>query len=210
MSPHIVNAFAGGLNQIYFPAGILQPPFFDAKADDAVNYGGIGMVIGHEITHHFDDSGRHYDAGGSLTDWWTAEDAAGYKARAAKVAARYGTLSPLPGYHINGELTLGENISDIAGLSIAYDGLQRALKRSGTADKKVDGYTPAQRFFISNALVWRTKVREKFLINQLQTDAHSPAKYRVLMPMSNTPYFGQAFSCKPGSAMVGADPLTVW
>lgn len=209
-SPHIVNAFAGGLNQIYFPAGILQPPFFDAKADDAVNFGGIGMVIGHEITHHFDDSGRNFDAGGSLTDWWTAEDAAGYKARAAKVAARYGAISPLPGYNINGELTLGENISDISGLPIAYEGLQRALKRSGTAEKKVEGYTPAQRFFISNALVWRTKVRTEFLINQLRTDSHSPAKYRVLTPMSNTPYFGQAFSCKPGSAMVAKDPLTVW
>ena len=209
-SPHIVNAFAGGLNQITFPAGILQPPFFDAKADDATNYGGIGMVIGHEITHHFDDSGRNFDAGGSLTDWWTAADAAGYKARAEKVAARYGAISPLPGYNINGQLTLGENISDISGLPIAYEGLQRALKRSGTADRKVEGYTPAQRFFISNALIWRTKVRTEFLINQLRTDGHSPAKYRVLTPMGNTPYFAQAFSCKPGSAMVASDPLTVW
>lgn len=210
ISPHIVNAFAGGLNQIIFPAGILQPPFFDAKADDATNYGGIGMVIGHEITHHFDDSGRNFDAGGSLTDWWTPDDAAGYKARADKVAERYAAISPLPGYNINGRLTLGENISDISGLPIAFEGLQRALKRSGTADKKVDGYTPAQRFFISNALVWRTKVRTEFLINQLRTDSHSPAKYRVLTPMSNTPYFGQAFSCKAGSAMVAKDPLTVW
>ncbi|WP_457423724.1 M13 family metallopeptidase [Roseateles sp. P5_E7] len=209
-SPHIVNAFAGGLNQITFPAGILQPPFFDAKADDAVNYGGIGMVIGHEITHHFDDSGRNYDASGSLTDWWTPADAAGYKARADKVAERYGAISPLPGYSINGRLTLGENISDISGLPIAYEGLQRALKRSGGADKKVDGYTPAQRFFLSNALVWRTKVRMEFLINQLRTDTHSPAKYRVLTPMSNAVYFGQAFSCKAGSAMVASDPLTVW
>ncbi|MBI3350317.1 MAG: M13 family metallopeptidase [Burkholderiales bacterium] len=209
-SPHIVNAFAGGLNQITFPAGILQPPFFDAKADDATNYGGIGMVIGHEITHHFDDSGRNFDAGGSLTDWWTAADAAGYKARAEKVAARYGAISPLPGYNINGQLTLGENISDISGLPIAFEGLQRALKRSSTADRKVEGYTPAQRFFISNALIWRTKVRTEFLINQLRTDGHSPAKYRVLTPMGNTPYFAQAFSCKPGSAMVASDPLTVW
>lgn len=209
-SPHIVNAFAGGLNQIIFPAGILQPPFFDAKADDAVNYGGIGMVIGHEITHHFDDSGRNFDAGGSLTDWWTPADAAGYKARADKVAERYSAISPLPGYHINGRLTLGENISDMSGLPIAYEGLQRALKRSGGADKKIDGYTPAQRFFLSNALVWRNKVRTEFLINQIRTDSHSPAKYRVLTPMSNSAYFAQAFSCKPGSAMVARDPLTVW
>ncbi|KQW41990.1 MULTISPECIES: M13 family metallopeptidase [unclassified Roseateles] len=210
ISPHIVNAFAGGLNQIIFPAGILQPPFFSATADDATNYGGIGMVIGHEITHHFDDSGRNFDAGGSLTDWWTSTDAAGYKARADKVAERYAAISPLPGYTINGRLTLGENISDISGLPIAYEGLQRALKRSGTADKKIDGYTPAQRFFISNALVWRTKVRNEFLINQIRTDSHSPAKYRVLTPMSNTPYFAQAFSCKAGSGMVAPDPLTVW
>ncbi|MFN3861670.1 MAG: M13 family metallopeptidase [Roseateles sp.] len=210
VSPHIVNAFAGGLNQITFPAGILQPPFFDAKADDAVNFGAIGMVIGHEITHHFDDSGRNFDANGSLTDWWTAEDAAGYKARADKVAERYAAISPLPGYHINGRLTLGENISDVSGLSIAYEGLQRALKRSGQADKKIDGYTPAQRFFLSNALLWRTKVRTEFLINQLRTDSHSPAKYRVLTPMANSPYFAQAFSCKPGSPMVASDPLTVW
>jgi putative endopeptidase len=209
-SPHIVNAFAGGLNQITFPAGILQPPFFDAKADDASNYGGIGMVIGHEITHHFDDRGRNFDAGGSLTDWWTPADAAGYKARADKVAERYATISPLPGYNINGRLTLGENISDMSGLSIAYEGLQRALKRSGGADKKIDGYTPAQRFFISTALIWRTKVRTEFLINQLRTDSHSPAKYRVITPMSNTPYFAQAFSCKAGSAMVASDPITVW
>jgi putative endopeptidase len=209
-SPHIVNAFAGGLNQITFPAGILQPPFFDAKADDAVNYGGIGMVIGHEITHHFDDSGRNFDASGSLADWWTPADAAGYKARADKVAERYGAISPLPGYNINGRLTLGENISDMSGLPIAYEGLQRALKRNGGADKKIDGYTPAQRFFLSNALVWRTKVRTEFLINQIRTDAHSPARYRVLTPMSNSPYFAKAFSCKPGSAMVASDPITVW
>ncbi|MDR7271791.1 putative endopeptidase [Pelomonas saccharophila] len=209
-SPHIVNAFAGGLNQITFPAGILQPPFFDAKADDASNYGGIGMVIGHEITHHFDDSGRNFDAGGSLTDWWTPADAAGYKARADKVAERYSAISPLTGYNINGRMTLGENISDMSGLPLAYEGLQRALKRSGRADKKIDGYTPAQRFFISTALIWRTKVRTEFLINQIRTDNHSPAKFRVLTPMSNTPYFAQAFSCKPGSAMVASDPITVW
>jgi putative endopeptidase len=209
-SPHIVNAFAGGLNQITFPAGILQPPFFDAKADDAVNYGGIGMVIGHEITHHFDDSGRNFDASGSLTDWWTPADAAGYKARADKVAERYGAISPLSGYNIDGRLTLGENISDMSGLPIAYEGLQRALKRNGGADRKIDGYTPAQRFFISNALIWRTKVRPEYLINQIRTDAHSPAKYRVLTPMSNSPYFAKAFSCKAGSAMVASDPITVW
>jgi putative endopeptidase len=210
MAPYIVNAQAGGLNEITFPAGILQPPFFDPKADDATNYGAIGMVIGHEITHHFDDSGRSFDASGSLTDWWTPADAAGYKERADKVAQRYGAISPLPGYNINGRLTLGENISDMSGLPIAYEGLQRALKRTGGADRKIDGYTPAQRFFISNALIWRTKVRPEFLINQIRTDSHSPARYRVLVPMSNSAYFAQAFSCKRGSPMVASDPITVW
>ena len=210
MAPYIVNAQAGGLNEITFPAGILQPPFFDAKADDAFNYGGIGMVIGHEITHHFDDSGRNFDATGTLTDWWTPADAAGYQVRADRVAERYSAISPLPGYRINGRLTLGENISDMSGLPIAYEGLQRALKRTGGADQKIDGYTPAQRFFISNALVWRNKVRPEFLINQLRTDSHSPAPYRVLTPMSNTAYFAQAFQCKAGSAMVAKDPITVW
>jgi putative endopeptidase len=210
MAPYVVNAQAGGLNEITLPAGILQPPFFDAKADDATNYGGIGMVIGHEITHHFDDSGRNFDAIGTLTDWWTPADAAGYKLRADKVADRYSAISPLPGYNINGRLTLGENISDMSGLPIAFEGLQRALKRTGGAGKLVDGYTPAQRFFLSNALVWRAKVRTEFLINQVRTDSHSPAKYRVLTPMSNSAYFAQAFSCKPGSAMVASDPLTVW
>lgn len=212
MAPYIVNAQAGGLNEITFPAGILQPPFFSATADDALNYGGIGMVIGHEITHHFDDSGRNFDATGSLTDWWTPADAAGYKLRADKVAERYGAIEPLPGYHINGRLTLGENISDMSGLPIAFEGLLRALKRSGrdAASQKIDGYTPAQRFFISNALVWRSKVRDEYLINQLRTDPHSPGKARVLVPMSNSAYFAQAFSCKAGSPMVASDPITVW
>jgi putative endopeptidase len=209
MSPHIVNASAGGLNEITFPAGILQPPFFDAKADDATNYGGIGMVIGHEITHHFDDSGRNFDATGTLTDWWTPADAEGYKARADRVAALYSAIQPLPGQSINGRLTLGENISDMSGLPIAYEGLQIALKRSGKT-QSIDGYTPAQRFFIGNALVWRRKARMEALINQLRTDPHSPAKYRVLAPMSQSPYFAKAFSCKAGDAMVAADPITVW
>ncbi|MBT9500186.1 MAG: M13 family metallopeptidase [Burkholderiaceae bacterium] len=208
-SPHIVNAFAGGLNEITFPAGILQPPFFDASADDAVNYGGIGMVIGHEITHHFDDRGRQFDANGSLSDWWTPEDAAAYKARAARVVELYGGYEPLPGQRVNGQLTLGENISDVAGMPLAFDGLQRALKRSGKTGK-IQGYTPEQRFFLSNALIWRDKKRVEALINQLRTDSHSPAPYRVLGPMSNLPAFAKAFSCKAGDAMVAGDPITVW
>lgn len=216
MSPYIVNASAGGLNEITFPAGILQPPFFDAKADDATNYGGIGMVIGHEITHHFDDSGRNFDSIGTLTDWWTAEDAAAYKQRAERVVALYGGYQPVPGHYINGRLTLGENISDMSGLPIAFEALQIALKRTGQDGKggkgaaKIDGYTPEQRFFLSNALVWRGKSREEATINQLRTDPHSPGKFRVLGPMSNSPYFAKAFSCKVDKAMVAADPITVW
>ena len=209
MSPYIVNATAGGLNEITFPAGILQPPFFDAKADDAVNYGGIGMVIGHEITHHFDDNGRNFDAVGSLTDWWTPADAAAYKQRADRVADLYSSYEPVPGFHINGRMTLGENISDMSGLPIAYDALQAALKRTGKTEK-IDGYTPEQRFFLSNALVWRSKSRPESLINQVRTDPHSPAPFRVRGPMSNSPAFAKAFSCKAGSSMVAADPITVW
>lgn len=210
ISPHIVNAFAGGLNEITFPAGILQPPFFDAKADDALNYGGIGMVIGHEITHHFDDRGRQYDAVGNLSDWWTPEDAAAYKARAQRVVQLYGAYRPLPDEAINGQLTLGENISDVAGLPIAYEGLQRALARSGGGAGKIDGYTPSQRFFLANALIWRGKTRTEWLINQLRTDSHSPGKFRVLGPMSQFPAFAQAFACKPGDPMAAAEPIRIW
>lgn len=209
MSPYIVNAQAGGLNEITFPAGILQPPFFDAKLDDAMNYGGIGMVIGHEIVHHFDDRGRQFDSIGSLKDWWTASDAEHYKARADRVVALYESYEPVPGTPINGRLTLGENISDMAGMPIAFDALQNALKRTGKTDK-IDGFTQEQRFFLSNALVWRNKTREAALLNQLRTDPHSPGKYRVLAPMSNMPEFAKAFSCKTGDAMVATDPIKVW
>lgn len=213
MAPHIVNASAGGLNEITFPAGILQPPFFDARADDAVNYGAIGMVIGHEITHHFDDSGRMFDAIGTLTDWWTPADAAAYRQRADKVAALYAGYEPVPGHRINGRLTLGENISDLSGLPIAFDALQAALARDRAAGRpagRIDGYAPEQRFFLSNAVIWRVKARDESVINQLRTDPHSPGKFRVLGPMSNAPAFARAFACKNDSAMVAREPLSVW
>ena len=216
-SPHIVNAFAAGGNQIVFPAGILQPPFFDEKADDASNYGGIGMVIGHEITHHFDDRGRQFDAVGNLRDWWQPADAAAYKARADKVAALYSSYEPVPGVRINGRQTLGENISDLAGIQIAYDGLQIALQRQRAADKQagrtaalVDGRTPEQRFFLSHATIWRGKYRTEAMIDQLRTGQHSPGRWRILGPLSNIPAFAQAFSCKPGDAMVAGEPIVVW
>ena len=208
-SPHIVNAFAGSLNDIVFPAGILQPPFFDENADDAVNYGAIGAVIGHEITHHFDDRGRQFDADGNLSDWWTADDAAAYRARAERVAALYSGYEPTPGVRIAGRQTLGENISDLSGVQIAFDSLQLALRRSGKAEA-VDGLTPDQRFFVAYATVWRSKMRVEALVNQLRTDSHSPTPYRVLGPLSNTPAFAAAFGCKAGSTMVAADPIAIW
>ena len=212
-SPHIVNAFAGGGNQIIFPAGILQPPFFDASADDASNYGAIGMIIGHEITHHFDDRGRQFDSVGNLRDWWTAADAAAYKARADRTAALYSGYEPLPGERINGRQTLGENLSDLGGMQIAYVGLQIALERqrkAGLATPLIEGRTPEQRFFMSNAVVWRSKQRDEALINQLRTGQHSPGRFRVLGPMSNMTSFAQAFGCKAGDAMVAAEPIVVW
>ena len=209
-SPHLVNAFAGGLNEIVFPAAILQPPFFDAQADDAVNYGGIGAVIGHEITHHFDDRGRQYDEVGNLSEWWNADDAARYQERAAKVAHQYSGYAPLPGQLINGQQTLGENISDLGGVHIAFDGLQRALKRQPTG--KIDNYTPEQRFFLSFATIWRTKYRTEALIDQLRTGNHSPARYRVVGPLANVPAFAEAFNCQAGAPMMRApaEQISIW
>ena len=216
-SPHIVNAFAAAGNQIVFPAGILQPPFFDASADDASNYGAIGMIIGHEITHHFDDRGRQFDAVGNLRDWWQPADAAAYKARADQVAAFYSGYEPVPGVRINGRQTLGENISDLAGIQIAYDGLQIALQRQRETDKlagqptaPVADRTPEQRFFLSHAKVWRGKYRTEAMVDQLRTGSHSPGRWRILGPLSNIPAFAQAFNCKPGDAMVAAQPIVVW
>jgi predicted metalloendopeptidase len=211
-SPHIVNAFAGGFNNIVFPAGILQPPFFDDAADDATNFGGIGMVIGHEITHHFDDRGRQYDEVGNLADWWTAEDAQAYQARADRLAAQYSGYAPLPGHAINGVQTLGENISDLGGIKIAYDGLQIALTRAPAAVGKPGEPTPQQRFFISFATIWRDKMRAEALITQLRSGQHSPPRFRVLGPLANMPAFAQAFSCPPTSPMLRAEGerITIW
>ena len=213
MAPHIVNAQAASGNQIVIPAGILQPPFFDAQADDASNFGGIGMVIGHEITHHFDDRGRQSDAQGNLRDWWQPQDAAAYKVKADLVDKLYSAIEPLPGVHINGRLTLGENLSDLGGLQIAYDGLQVALARQRAAGQPVplvNGQTPEQRFFAANALIWRGKARPEALVDQLRTDSHSPGRWRVLLPMQNTPAFARAFGCKAGDAMVAGSPVQIW
>jgi putative endopeptidase len=215
-SPHTVNAFAGGFNNIVFPAGILQPPFFDAAADDATNFGGIGAVIGHEITHHFDDRGRRFDEVGNLADWWTADDAVAYTARADRLAAQYSAYAPLPGHAINGVQTLGENISDLGGVQIAYDGLQIALARAaaqgGATKTAADLPTPSQKFFVSYATIWRDKIRAEALITQLRSGQHSPARFRLLGTLANTPAFAQAFACSPESPMLRpeAERITIW
>jgi len=209
-TPSLVNAFAGGLNEIVFPAAILQPPFFYANADPAVNYGGIGTVIGHEITHHFDDRGRQFDSVGNLNDWWQPEDAAAYKARAALVAEQFSAFEPVPGQRINGRQMLGENISDLGGVKIAYDGLQIALARKPVGP--IDGLTQPQRFFISYGIIWRSQQRIESLLDQLRTGQHSPGRYRVLGPLANVTEFEAAFACPKGAAMMRAPEarISIW
>jgi putative endopeptidase len=211
MTPPTVNAYySSRLNEIVFPAGILRPPFFDAGADDAVNYGGIGAVIGHEMTHGFDDQGRKSDADGNLKDWWTAEDAAKYKARSAMVEKQFDGYVAIDSLHVNGKLTLGENTADLGGLSIAYGALQKALK--GKSRAPIDGFTPEQRFFLSFAQIWRNNIRPEALKLRLNTDPHSPGNFRCIGPLSNMPEFAQAFGLKNGDAMVrpAADRAKIW
>lgn len=215
MTPPTVNAYYNSaLNEIVFPAGILQSPFFDAKADDASNYGGIGMVIGHEFTHGFDDRGRKFDAVGNRRDWWTPEDAARYNAKADAIAKQYDGYAPLPNMNINGKFTLGENIADFGGLRIAYLGLQKAeaAKPESERNKIIDGMTVSQRFFVNYAQSWRQNMREAELRRRLMTDSHSPARFRVLGPLGNLPEFGKAFGCKEGDKMIRAasEQVTVW
>src|SRR3989475_142412 len=200
MTPPTVNAYYDPTaNNINFPAGILQPPFFDFSLDDAVNYVGIGAVIGHEITHGFDDQGRHYDAEGNLADWWTPEDAAQFQARAKKVVEQFRGYEPLPGVEVNGELTLGENIADLGGASLAYEALQRSL--AGKGKKLIDGLTPEQRFFLSLAQVWRASMPENALRQQLAVDPQSPGMIRAIGPLVNLQPFYDAFGIRAG------DPL---
>jgi putative endopeptidase len=215
MTPPTVNAYySSALNEIVFPAGILQSPFFNEKADDAANYGGIGMVIGHEFTHGFDDRGRKFDAVGNRRDWWTTEDAARYTAKADAIAKQYDAFAPLPNMNINGKFTLGENIADFGGLRIAYLGLQmaEAAKPANERNKVIDSMTTSQRFFLNYAQSWRQNMREAELRRRLMTDSHSPARFRVLGPLGNLPEFGKAFSCKEGDKMIRAasEQVTVW
>ncbi|QYJ69155.1 M13 family metallopeptidase [Flavobacterium litorale] len=201
MAPQIVNAyFNPSYNEIVFPAAILQPPFYDYKADEAVNYGGIGAVIGHEISHGFDDSGSRYNADGNLVNWWSNEDLEKFTGLGGALASQYSQLQPLPGTYVDGEFTLGENIGDLGGVNAAYDGLQIYLEKNGRPGL-IDGYTPEQRFFISWATIWRTKMRDEAIKNQVKTDPHSPAMYRAYVPLQNVDAFYEAFDIKKGDGM---------
>ncbi|HLV62960.1 M13 family metallopeptidase [Galbibacter sp.] len=201
MSPQTVNAyFNPSYNEIVFPAAILQPPFFNFKADAAVNYGGIGAVIGHEISHSFDDSGADYDANGNLENWWTEKDLIQFNALGDSLAAQYSRIEVLPEVFINGKFTLGENIGDLGGVNAAYDGLQLHLKEHGSPGL-IDGFTPEQRFFMSWATVWRTKMRDEALKTRIKTDPHSPGMYRATQPLINMEVFYQAFDINEGDQM---------
>ncbi len=196
MSPQTVNAsYSPNLNAITFPAGILQPPFFFENGDDAVNYGGIGVVIGHEMTHGFDDQGRKYDAKGNLNDWWTPEDAEKYKQMTSILVKQFNNFIINDSLHVDGELTLGENISDLGGLTIALNAVKEAWKRNPPPEK-IDGFTPLQRFFLSYAQIWRSNIRDKELMRRLKEDVHSPAIARVNGIVYNIPEFYVAFEIK--------------
>ena len=213
MTPQTVNAyFNPNQNEIVFPAGILQPPFFDLTMDDAVNYGAIGVVIGHEMTHGYDDEGRKFDGDGNLKDWWTAADAQAFEARAQLVVDEYSGFEALPGVHVNGRLTLGENLADLGGVTLAYDALERALAREPAKRKTVDGLTPDQRFFISFAQVWRTNWRPDALRQRITTDVHSPGQFRAIGPEENFQPFYDAFGIREGAPLWRAPALraVIW
>jgi putative endopeptidase len=209
-SPPTVNAsYSGVNNDITFPAGILQPPFFNFEADDAINYGAIGGVIGHEISHGFDDSGSRFDADGNLKMWWTADDRKKFEERAACVIKQFGEYEVQPGLFINGKLTLGENIGDFAGLTVAYEAFKKSLEgKPRPAD--IDGFTPEQRFFLGWAQVWAGKYTPEAERLQVETNTHSLPRWRVNGPLSNMPQFAQAFGCKQGQKMVRSDMCQIW
>lgn len=212
MAPQTVNAyFNPSYNEIVFPAAILQPPFYDYNADDAVNYGGIGAVIGHEISHSFDDSGARFDKDGNLNNWWTEEDATKFKALGDSLASQYSNIEVLPDTKINGAFTLGENIGDLGGVNVAYDALQLLFKEEGKPDM-IDGYTAEQRYFMSWATVWRTKYRDEALKNRIKTDPHSPGMVRAGQPLKNVEAFYEAFDIKEGDGMFlpEADRVRIW
>jgi predicted metalloendopeptidase len=209
-SPPTVNAYYyPPQNNINFMAGILQPPFYEKDLDDAVNFGGIGAVIGHELTHGFDDQGRQYDAEGNLRDWWTPEDEKSFNERAECEVKEYGDFTVSGGEHINGKLTLGENTADNGGLRIAYMALMEQLATHAPSER-IDGFTPEQRFFLGYGQVWCTNATPEALRLQVQTNPHSPGEFRVNGTVSNMEQFSKAFVCKPGQRMVRANACRVW
>jgi predicted metalloendopeptidase len=200
MTPQTVNAYYNpDMNEVVFPAAILQPPFFNLAADDAVNYGAIGAVIGHEMTHGFDDQGRMSDGDGNLTDWWTETDAREFTKRAELVAAQYGTYTPIDTMKVNGHLTLGENISDLGGLTIAYYAYKKSL--GGSTPEVIDGFSGEQRFFLGWAQVWARKYRDDEMRRRLLTDPHSPSEYRANGVVANMPEFYASFGLKEGDRL---------
>lgn len=209
MTPPTVNAYySPSRNEIVFPAGILQPPFFDPKADPAVNYGAIGAVIGHEMTHGFDDQGRKFDAKGNLKEWWTPQDAKNYEARAACVEKQFAAYEVQPGLHENGKLVLGESIADLGGLTIAHMAYERSL--GGAKPPVIDGLTADQRFFLAFARVWAGAARPQYEQMQVRVDPHPAAQFRAIGAPSNMPAFAAAFGCKPGDPMVRAEQCRIW
>ncbi len=212
MSPQTVNAYYNPrYNEIVFPAAILQPPFYDYKADAAVNYGGIGAVIGHEISHGFDDSGARFDAEGNLNNWWTEKDLEEFETLGNDLAEQYSAIEVLDSVYINGEFTLGENIGDLGGVNAAYDGLQIHLENNENPGK-IDGFTPEQRFFLSWATVWRTKMRDEAMRNRIKTDSHSPGMYRAYVPLQNIDAWYDAFTIEEGDKMYvkPEDRVRIW
>jgi putative endopeptidase len=211
MTPPTINAYYNPLlNEIVFPAGILQLPMFDANADDAINYGAIGMIIGHEMTHGFDDEGAQYDKFGNLENWWSQKDSLRFVGKSKKVINLYNTFTVLDSLHVNGALTNGENIADIGGINIAYDAFK--MTPEGKDSILIDGFTPDQRFFISYAQCWRSKEKDELVRQRINTDPHSPPMFRVIGPLMNSPAFFKAFNVQPGNKMYKADSarITIW
>ena len=211
MTPQTVNAYYNpGKNEIVFPAAILRPPFFNKDADDAVNYGGIGAVIGHEISHGFDDQGSKYDGDGNLRNWWTEKDRQAFKALTERLVAQYNEYSPLPGKTVNGQLTLGENIADLAGLAIAHRAYRLSL--DGAEPPIIDGWTGDQRFFMGWSQVWRRKYRDAEMMRRLLVDPHAPSWYRANGPVINIDAFYNAFGAEPGDALYKApeERIRIW
>jgi putative endopeptidase len=212
MTPQTVNAYYNPLfNEIVFPAAILQPPFYDYRADEAVNYGGMGAVIGHEISHGFDDQGSRFDGNGNLRNWWTEEDLSRFREKGKALAEQFSKYEPLDSVFVNGEFTLGENIGDLGGLSVAYDGLQLFFKENGRPGP-IDGFTPEQRFFLSWATIWRIKYRDETLRTRIKTDPHAPGMYRAIGPLTNMDAFYETFGISKGDPMYrpDSDRVKIW